>query len=285
MKKRSVILIGILLEFFVFACLSFFNLQEDVSGVQLSSFSLVLALLLTIVVVVVVYRKMHTRGAVILYYFLYFCGVFFFSLYYSQYLKMKNKTGLGIRSFCADVSIIVPTLLVLLLVLKPWKRIRGDDFAKLKYKIKRLFSQISHNGNENQSNCENMYDRHSHIRSFSPMDLVDRMEGHEFEYYCADLLENNGFSNVHVTSGSGDQGIDILAVKDGIKYGIQCKCYSSDLGNKPVQEAYAGIRIYKCHVAVVLTNRYFTPGAIEVANATGVLLWDRDKLQELIENT
>ena len=117
-----------------------------------------------------------------------------------------------------------------------------------------------------------------------PIELVDKMDGHQFEYFCADILKKNGFSNVEVTKGSGDQGIDILAEKDDIKYAIQCKCYSSDLGNKPVQEAFAGKSIYNCQIAAVLTNRFFTQGGIEAARATGVLLWDRNKLQYFIDN-
>lgn len=110
----------------------------------------------------------------------------------------------------------------------------------------------------------------------------DNMEGHDFEYFCADLLRKNGFSDVKVTQGSGDQGIDVLATKDGIKYGVQCKCYSSDIGNKAVQEVFSGKTFYNCHVGVVLTNRYFTASAKELAEKNGVLLWDRDKLNELI---
>lgn len=112
--------------------------------------------------------------------------------------------------------------------------------------------------------------------------IVDGMEGHTFEFWCADLLRKNGFSDVVVTPGSGDQGVDITAEKDGILYAIQCKCYSSDLGNKPVQEVHAGKTLYGRHVGVVMTNRGFTPGARELANSTGVLLWGRDKLQEMI---
>ncbi|MDD3142074.1 MAG: restriction endonuclease [Lachnospiraceae bacterium] len=37
------------------------------------------------------------------------------------------------------------------------------------------------------------------------------MEGHEFEYFCADLLRKKGFIAVEVTKVSGDYGIDILA--------------------------------------------------------------------------
>lgn len=112
---------------------------------------------------------------------------------------------------------------------------------------------------------------------------VDFMGGHSFEYWCADLLRKNGFTSVEVTKGSGDQGVDVLAEKGGIKYAVQCKCYSSDLGNTPVQEVNAGKTIYHCQIGVVMTNRYFTQGAKDAAEATGVLLWDRDKLQEMIE--
>lgn len=112
----------------------------------------------------------------------------------------------------------------------------------------------------------------------------DLMEGHEFEYFCAELLKKNSYENVSVTQGSGDQGIDIIAYKDGIKYGIQCKCYSSDIGNKAVQEVYAGKAFYNCHVGIVLTNRDFTRSAVELARNNGVILWNRTKLLQMIDN-
>lgn len=105
---------------------------------------------------------------------------------------------------------------------------------------------------------------------------VDLMEGHDFEYWCANALRDLGFKDVEVTPGSGDHGVDILATKDDLRYAIQCKRYTSDLGNSPVQEVHAGKYLYHCHVAAVITNRYFTAGAIKLASATGVLLWDRD---------
>lgn len=125
---------------------------------------------------------------------------------------------------------------------------------------------------------------HNHPISVDLM-IADTMDGLTFEYYCADLLKHNGFSHVELTKESGDQGIDILAEKDDIKYAIQCKCYSSNLGNRPVQEVYTGKSIYHCQIAAVLTNSYFTQGGIEAAMATGVLLWDRQKLVELIQNS
>ena len=112
---------------------------------------------------------------------------------------------------------------------------------------------------------------------------IDVMDGHSFEYYCATLMRKHGFINVTVTPGSGDHGADIIAEKDGVRYAVQCKCYSHDLGNTPVQEIFAAKEMYDCHVPVVMTNRYFTKGAKELAKKTKVLLWDRDMLKSMVE--
>lgn len=113
----------------------------------------------------------------------------------------------------------------------------------------------------------------------------DTLEGHEFEYYCAQLLRDNGFQNVEVTQGSGDHGIDILAEYHDVSYAIQCKCYTGNIGNSAVQQAYTGRNLYHKDIAVVLTNRYFTTQAIKEAESLGVKLWDREKLQELIRKS
>lgn len=112
---------------------------------------------------------------------------------------------------------------------------------------------------------------------------VDLLDGHAFEKWCAQLLGKIGFSEIRMTKTSGDQGVDIVAVKDDIRYAIQCKCYSSDLGNHPIQEVHAGKDMYGCHVGVVMTNRYFTVGAKELAKATGTLLWDRNKIITMLQ--
>lgn len=111
----------------------------------------------------------------------------------------------------------------------------------------------------------------------------DDMEGHEFEYFCADLLRRRGFQEVVVTKGSGDFGIDILAERDGISYGIQCKNYQTPIGVKAVQEVYAGRDYYDCMVGVVMSNQYFTGPAVEAARKLKIVLWDRDYMEEMLE--
>ena len=132
----------------------------------------------------------------------------------------------------------------------------------------------------------NMYGFNAKILSNKTIDDmimdVDMMEGIEFEHFCAKLLESNGFSDVLVTEASGDQGVDIIAKKENIKYAFQCKNYSNAIGNKCVQEVYAGKTFYNCYVGVVITNSIFTTGAISLAEATGILLWDREILKQLL---
>ena len=110
---------------------------------------------------------------------------------------------------------------------------------------------------------------------------MDELEGHDFEYYCADLLKAHGFIDVEVTKGSGDFGADILAEKDGVSYAVQCKCYDKPIGVKAVQEAYAGRDYYDCMVGVVMTNQYFTAPAVELARKLKIMLWDRGYIDNM----
>jgi len=112
---------------------------------------------------------------------------------------------------------------------------------------------------------------------------INGMDGRTFEKFCANLLELIGFQNVKVTASSGNQGINILALRGGVKYAIQCKSYTSPLGNTAIQEVYAGKTFYDCHVGVVMTNSTFTAGAIELSKKTGVLLWDGKYIEAMLE--
>lgn len=165
---------------------------------------------------------------------------------------------------------------------KKFTREQGVPFSgTFEKQIEKYADRLSQENMETASRC--LLELKEYEIIAGKIEEVDYMGGHEFEYWCADLLEKSGFSNVQVTPGSGDQGVDILAEKDSIKYAVQCKCYSSDLGNTPVQEVHTGKAIYHCQIGVVMTNRHFTQGAKDAAEATGVLLWDRDKLQQMIE--
>lgn len=121
------------------------------------------------------------------------------------------------------------------------------------------------------------------VRRSRRMGVMDEMEGRDFEYFCADLLEKQGFAEVEVTRGSGDFGVDILAEKDGVTYAVQCKRYQGAVGVDAVLRTYAGRDYYDRMVGVVMTNQYFTAPAVAAAEKLRILLWDRgyvDSMQE-----
>lgn len=115
------------------------------------------------------------------------------------------------------------------------------------------------------------------------LDYIDNLDGFEFEAFIAELLTKLGYNKSEVTKGSGDYGIDVIAERDEIKYAIQCKNYAYPVGNSAIQEAYSGKNYYECNVAIVVTNNYFTNSAINQAKMNKVVLWDRDKIQEMLE--
>lgn len=117
------------------------------------------------------------------------------------------------------------------------------------------------------------------LNTYNELAYIDNLSnGWQFENYIANLLKKLGYSNVKVTSGSGDYGVDVLASKAGIRYAFQCKLYRNPVGVKAVQEVVSGKIYYNCDKAVVITNNYFTSAAQKLANATGVELWDRNVL-------
>lgn len=115
---------------------------------------------------------------------------------------------------------------------------------------------------------------------------IDVMSGQAFEQYCAQLFRDSGYfegDEIKLTKASGDFGVDILIeCKDHSRCVIQCKRYGKNLGLKSVQEVYAGKEYYGAAKAIVITNSYFTQSAIDLANSTDVMLFNRNDLAALI---
>jgi restriction system protein len=104
----------------------------------------------------------------------------------------------------------------------------------------------------------------------------------EYEQYCAYVLKQHGWL-AKTTRGSGDQGVDVIAKLDGFTVAIQCKKYSSPIGNGAVQEVASGMHYWDANVAAVVTNTSYTKSARELAKSVGVLLLHHDELKDLEE--
>ncbi len=100
------------------------------------------------------------------------------------------------------------------------------------------------------------------------------MDGHDYEYKVAQYLRNHGYTGVEVTQASGDYGVDVTAYKGHSKYAVQCKYYSKPVGVGAIQEAVAGMAMYDCDKAMVVTNNTFTKAAQNLADKNNVILLD-----------
>lgn len=141
-------------------------------------------------------------------YLITFCAVFV--LLFLRFGISSIQRGKATAFVLLGIAIIAALLSFPLVRIENLIRIRV-----LEYKIKKLKKVLSDNYYPEMQN---------------KLAAVDAMDGHEFEYFCAELLKENGFVNVEVTQASGDFGVDVLAEKDGVTYAVQCKCYSDKVG-------------------------------------------------------
>ncbi|HEY6751331.1 MAG TPA: restriction endonuclease, partial [Rubrobacteraceae bacterium] len=103
----------------------------------------------------------------------------------------------------------------------------------------------------------------------------------QFEVFTADLFRAMGDQAV-VLGGAGDQGVDVIVNRRGERVAVQCKNHRRPVGNRPVQEVYAGARHHRCVEACVVAPAGYTRGAIALARSTGVSLYDADTVRQWI---
>ncbi|WP_026604525.1 restriction endonuclease, partial [Methylomonas sp. 11b] len=136
--------------------------------------------------------------------------------------------------------------------------------------------------------CEVIYlktrvNRFQHtLESFNPNQYItiysiDGMDGYQFEEFLVDLFRKRG-CEVKSTPKGRDQGADLFIESFGSKIVIQAKNYQGNIGNKAVQEVIAAKQFYSYNDGIVITNRYFTPSAKELALSAKIKLIDRDEL-------
>ncbi len=106
------------------------------------------------------------------------------------------------------------------------------------------------------------------------------MSPEEFEHYCASVLRERKW-DARVTPASGDQGVDIVADKRGLRIVVQCKKYSKPVGNRAVQEIVAGIAHQDAQRGVVVATSGYTSSAVKLAASNEVLLLHHSELHRI----
>lgn len=134
----------------------------------------------------------------------------------------------------------------------------------------------------NDNFISDLFENEENKKTYYTLFDIDNMRGIEFENFLSRLFINMGYVSV-VTKATQDQGADLLLEKDEEKIVVQAKNYSSNVGNDAIQEVYSALKYYNCKRALVVTNSFFTKQAIDLAIKLDVVLWDRDKLIDLIK--
>lgn len=115
------------------------------------------------------------------------------------------------------------------------------------------------------------------------LEFVDELSDAKFIDYMRYVLSRLAYDNVDVLNTNDDLKVDLLAEKDNIKYVIKCKKTLDLVNSDAVKDAYEGKKSCGRNVAVVITNGRFSDGAFELSRDTGVVLWDKEVLSEMLK--
>ena len=103
------------------------------------------------------------------------------------------------------------------------------------------------------------------------------MNGLQFENFIAELLSKQDFKHITLTERY-DLGIDIIAEKEYITYGIQIKRQSSPIGVTAIRQVVSALNYYDCSRAMIITNSVLTKTAVKLARSNQCIVIDRGRL-------
>jgi restriction system protein len=108
-----------------------------------------------------------------------------------------------------------------------------------------------------------------------------KLEGREFEKIVAAIFRNLGYK-VKITGGPRDWGIDLIAIKEGKRYFIQCKNIEKVLPSQ-IREFYGSIvdRLKQEEKGFFVTTGKFTEECKDFAYDKPIGLIDGIKLEKL----
>ncbi len=202
--------------------------------------------------------------------------------------KNNKSEAFGIIIFCififiviASESLFLAVVFALFLIFVIIKSL-VDKKEKEKKELEKIYENMR---KENEKFYENQQKEKEFYQSENILDIIDNMDGQEFEdYLIKKILPKDGYTNLQSTTYTGDYGVDIIGYKDNVKCAIQCKRANSKISNSAIQEVVAGRKHYKCDKSIVITNNYYTENAKQLAFDNKVELLDRDYIIRIIKN-
>lgn len=117
-----------------------------------------------------------------------------------------------------------------------------------------------------------------------PAPALGRMSGWEFEQWIANLLEGLGYIPTP-TAFPSKEGLDLVAVKDGVKWGLEIKRYHTNrnVGAEAVHAFALALTRNQLQHGILVATTSFTSEAEEVARSKGIELWDGATLRRKLD--
>ncbi|RDW13583.1 restriction endonuclease [Paracoccus thiocyanatus] len=139
-------------------------------------------------------------------------------------------------------------------------QLSGDYFRRIEMRNPSVISET----------INRLIDEHERTRPHSD-EVPPGISPLDFEGLCARVLSECGW-DASTTQGSGDQGADVVAQKNGKRLVVQCKIYTGVVGNKSVQEVLGAKSYYNADLTAVVCTTQYTKSATQLAQVSGVAI-------------
>lgn len=181
--------------------------------------------------------------------------------------------------------------------------IHADDFTTFEMKLHELLARKRELADDMLNGAGDIAPAEFDIADVAPdreevlfadvvsLDDVLQMRPDYFEGLVAVLWQQRGFHEVQRTPGSGDDGVDVVAIQRPVGELIQCKTSSSEnarLGWDAIKDVVAGAAAYEMRHPdvrfnrVCITNQFFNDTAQRHAENNHVELYDQPRLARLL---
>jgi len=108
---------------------------------------------------------------------------------------------------------------------------------------------------------------------------IRALDWFQFEKIIALLFEHEGFDVERFGGAHADGGIDLVATKAGVTFGVQCKHWKTwRVGVKEVRAFYGAMQDRKLRHGFMITLEGYTNDAAEFARRNGIDLMDEPLL-------
>lgn len=111
---------------------------------------------------------------------------------------------------------------------------------------------------------------------------IDALSGRDFEHLLVPLFKARGFK-VELTPLVGDWGADLILSKDGQTMVVQAKRWKKDVGVKALGDVLRARDKYRADAMLYVATAGYTNQAKQQAAASGIILWDRERFIDELE--